>query len=258
MDNTHRFSNRADAYRRARPGYPPAVASLIRETCPLPHAARIADIGAGTGLLTRVLLDAGFDVAAVEPNAPMLNAAIEDLGHFPTFHPVPAPAESTTLPASSFDAITVAQAFHWFDHQAARVEFLRILRPGGFVFIIRNHRLPDATPFARAFETLLHTLGDAYLNLQHRDHAAGTRAIQQFFLPASTNYAQFDNPHTLDWPGLRDRLLSVSYAPTPGEPGHDQLLNALESLFNAHAENGAVTFPQITEVYYAPFLPDTV
>jgi SAM-dependent methyltransferase len=251
---TERFSNRADDYRRYRPGYPKGVTDLMLE-CGLGPGARVADIGAGTGIFTRLLLEAGFEVTAVEPNAAMRAAAVGDLRDFPGFHAVDAPAEATGLPAGSIDAITVAQAFHWFDQQAAGTEFRRLLRQGGWVFIVRNQRLETSSPFARDYEEMLRTLGEQYRAIGHRDRPARDRAMKEFFPPGSLRVAQYDNPHVMDWATLRGRLLSMSYIPTKGEPGHHELLARLEEIFRTHAGDGRVTFEQITEVYYGHLEP---
>ena len=250
MKPTERFSNRADDYRRYRPSYPWAVIDLMRDTCGLIAGAAVADIGAGTGIFTKLLLEAGFDVTAVEPNEAMRRAAEEDLRHFPRFHSVAAAAEQTGLPGASFNAVTVAQAFHWFDHPAARREFQRLLRPDGWVFIIRNHREIDDSPFARDYEDLLKTLGEPYETAAHRDQDTRGRILKEFFPAGSMRIAHFDNPHVMDWPGLRGRFLSSSYIPAQGDPRHEDYLARLEQIFKKHAQNGQVTFAQKTEVYY--------
>jgi SAM-dependent methyltransferase len=188
----------------------------------------------------------------VEPNAAMRAAAEQDLRDFPRFHSIAAPAERTGLPAASFDAITVAQAFHWFDHEAARTEFRRLLRPAGWVFIVRNQREEGTSPFARDYEEMLKTLGERYHAIGHRDVAARARSMEQFFPPGSLRIARYDNPHVMDWPALRGRFLSMSYIPVKGEPGHEELLSRLEEIFQTHARTGQVTFDQITEIYYGP------
>jgi SAM-dependent methyltransferase len=180
----------------------------------------------------------------------MRAAAEEELRDFPQFHSIAAPAEETGLPAGSFDAITVAQAFHWFDHEAARREFRRLLRPDGWLFIVRNQRQEGTTPFAREYEEMLRTLGERYQAVGHRDRAAQARRIEEFFPAGSLRIAQYDNPHAMDWPGLRGRFLSMSYVPVEGEPGHDELISRLEEIFKTHARDGRVTFDQITEVHY--------
>lgn len=250
MKPTERFSNRAEDYRRYRPGYPKGVTDLMRDTCGLAPGAPVADIGAGTGIFTKLLLEAGYEVTAVEPNDAMRAAAEEELSGFPRFHSVAAPAEDTGLASASFDAITVAQAFHWFDHAAAKAEFLRLLRPDGWVFIVRNQRLEGSSPFARDYEKMLKTLGERYRAIGHRDREAQAAAIRDFFPANSLRIAQFDNPHEMDWPGLRGRFLSVSYVPVEGQPGHEELLSSLEGIFHAHARDGRVRFDQITEVHY--------
>lgn len=250
MNPVERFSNRVDDYRFHRPGYPKAAVDLLRDTCGLRAGARVADIGSGTGIFTKLLLEAGFDVTAVEPNEPMRLAAEEDLRHFPRFHPVAAAAEKTGLPGASFDAITVAQAFHWFDSEGARREFRRLLRPGGWVFIIRNERQAEGSPFARDYEALLRTLGQAYETVAHRDEAATKRTREEFFQPDAASLAAFDNPHTMDWPGLRGRFLSASYVPAKGDARHEYYLARLEEIYNRHAVDGKVTFGQQTEIHY--------
>ena len=249
MKPTERFSNRADDYRRYRPSYPAEVIALLRETGGLNDRSRLADIGSGTGILTKLLLEAGWDVTAVEPNGPMHQAAEEDLRQFPGFHSVPASAEWTGLRSASFDAITAAQAFHWFEPERTRREFQRLLRPGGGVFIIRNHREAEASPFARDYEALLQTLGEAYAAAAHRDQGGGALSIEDFFSGGSVRLVRFPNPSQLHWPELRGRFLSSSYVPAADDPRHDDYLDRLEQIFHRHAEHAQVTFDQTTEVY---------
>lgn len=247
---TERFSNRAGDYRRHRPGYPAAVAGLMRDACGLREGAEIADIGAGTGIFTRVLLEAGFEVTAVEPNDAMRSAAEEELREFPRFHSVAAPAERTGLAGAAFDAIAVAQAFHWFDREAARREFARLLRPGGWVFIVWNRRAKESTAFARDYEGLLKSLGEVYEAAARRERSAGAGSSGGFFPEGAVRVARFDNPHALNWPGLRGRFLSSSYVPAAGDPRHGDYVRRLEEIFRRHAVDGRVVFEQATEVYY--------
>ena len=249
---TERFSNRAEDYRRYRPGYPAAVTELMRRECGLKFGAEVADIGSGTGIFSRVLLAAGFAVTAVEPNAAMRGIAEEDLGSLSGFRSVAAPAEHTGLPDASFDAITVAQAFHWFDRPAALAEFRRLLRPRGWLLLIWNDRRVDSNNLARGYEDLLKSLGRAYESVRRRNEEAENMGAEDFLAGGSGLLAQFDNPQVMNWPGLRGRLLSASYFPAKGEPRHDELLAEMERIFHANAENGHVTFDQVTKVYYGP------
>ena len=109
---TERFHDRADDYARSRPSYPEAAVAAILHgiTADPPH---VADLGAGTGILSRLLADRGAVVTALEPNASMRDAAAPH----PRVRWAAGTAEATGLPAGAFDAVTVAQAWHWFDHE---------------------------------------------------------------------------------------------------------------------------------------------
>ena len=124
------FGAAADVYDRSRPGYP---VEAVRFCLP-DGARRVLDLGAGTGKLTEVLLDLGFDVVAVEPSEAMralLPARAETLD---------GDAEHLPLPDASVDAVLVGQAFHWFDAEPALAEIARVLRPGGTLGLLWNLR----------------------------------------------------------------------------------------------------------------------
>jgi ubiquinone/menaquinone biosynthesis C-methylase UbiE len=145
---TQRFSGRVENYVRYRPGYPPEVLQLLRQECGLTPDHVIADAGSGTGILTRILLEAGCSVFAIEPNAEMRHAGERLLAAYPRFSSVAGSAEATSLPDHSVDFITAAQAAHWFHRDHARREFLRILKPGGWVVLAWNERCTDSTPYS--------------------------------------------------------------------------------------------------------------
>jgi SAM-dependent methyltransferase len=178
-DPTQRFSNRVDDYVRYRPHYPPGVLDLLREGIGLTPRTVIADVGSGTGISTELFLQNGNTVFAVEPNPEMRAAAKRLLGGRANFHSVNGTAEATMLPDGSADCVVAAQAFHWFDPEKTRAEFRRILRAGGWVVLLWNTRLKDATAFSRAYEKLLLTFGTDYAQVQHeRIDAAG---LQRFY-----------------------------------------------------------------------------
>ena len=247
MKPTARFSNRAENYRKYRPSYPAGVIELIRRTC---SGGRIADIGSGTGIFTRLLLSGNSEVFAVEPNPAMRKLAEEDLGGFLGFNSVNGTAEQTGLPDASFSAITVAQAFHWFEVEPVRNEFLRILEPQGWVFLVWNHRIMETSDFCKAYEELLQTLGEAYKEVAARDQDdVGQTRLKEFFKQSSFTKTEFDNPHVMDWASLQGRFLSSSYVPAKGDPRHDEYVARLEDLFLNYERGGKVTFAQKTVVY---------
>ena len=246
-DSTRRFSDRVDDYVRYRPHYPAGVLAVLRSGVGLTPAAAIADIGAGTGISTELFLGDGNPVWAVEPNREMRAAAERRLGGHPGFHSVDGTAESTTLAAASVDGIVVAQAFHWFDPEKSRDEFRRILRPGGWVALVWNRRRKEATPFARAYETLLATYGVDYAEVRHERIDDATLA--RFFAPGWAR-ATLPNEQLLDFASLEGRLLSSSYVPGEGHPRRAPMQAALRELFHEHAADGRVRFDYDTQIFH--------
>jgi SAM-dependent methyltransferase len=253
LDPTRRFSNRVADYVKYRPHYPVAVREVLAREHELRPEHVIADVGSGTGILTALFLDGGHTVYGIEPNAEMRAAGDALLAGRRGFHCLAATAEATTLPAGSVDWVTAGQAFHWFDAQAARREFRRILRPGGGVALVWNERRIDDTPFARGYEDLLVRYGTDYAEVSHR--GGGGKPLTQadslaaFFAPQGFRVHAFENVQEFDFEGVRGRLLSASYVPQAGQPGHEPLLAALRDLFDRHAERGRITFAHDTRVY---------
>src|SRR5260370_29926783 len=164
-DAKQRFSNRAADYVRYRPGYPAAVLDLLRTECALRPSHVIADIGSGTGLLSKLFLENGNRVFGVEPNQEMRQAGELHLQSYRGFVSVEGSAEATALPAACADFVAAGQAFHWFEPEKPRREFQRVLRPQGWVAAIWNFREMEA-PFARAYEDILVKYGTDYTRVR--------------------------------------------------------------------------------------------
>src|ERR1700677_320897 len=208
-----RFSGRVENYIRYRPGYPPGVLNALKTECGLTSRHVIADIASGTGIWTRLLLENGNPVFGVEPNAQMREAGERLLPEFPKFTSVAGTAEATTLADQSVDFVTAAQAAHWFDHARSRLEFVRILKPGGWLVLLWNERLTDSTPFLRDYEALLLAYGTDYAEVRHE---RTTDAVNEFFDPAPFQAREFGLRQEFEYAGIEGRLLSSSYAPGPG------------------------------------------
>lgn len=247
-DARERFSDRVKHYAKYRPGYPPGVIHLLEQSCGLGSQSAVADIGAGTGIFTRLLLDTGCRVYGIEPNREMRVAAEESLAAYPRFTSVAGDAEDTRLAEASINLITVAQAFHWFDRSAARREFVRILRPDGCVALIWNERLVDTTPFLREYEALLHRHSADYAQVDHRN--VSVEAVDAFFRPGRFERAAFPNEQRFDFEGLKGRVLSSSYMPAETDPAFPAVLDDLHRLFREYARGGQVVFEYVTNVYY--------
>jgi SAM-dependent methyltransferase len=244
---TQRFSSRVDNYVRHRPGYPAVVLDLLKKMCGLTPDSVIADIGSGTGIFTRMLLENGNCVFGVEPNTDMRMAAEKLLASFPRFTSVAGTAEVTTLADCSVDFITVAQAAHWFDRERARREFVRILKPRGWTVLLWNERRTDSTPFLREYEQLLLTCGTDYQEVRHE---RTTAEINAFFSPSKFQEQKFNMSQEFDYVGLEGRLLSSSYTPQEGEAKYVLMLRELNRIFEAHQKNGKVAADYITRVYF--------
>jgi ubiquinone/menaquinone biosynthesis C-methylase UbiE len=245
-DATQRFSSRVENYVLYRPGYPSEVLELLKNECGLTLDSVIADIAFGTGIFTRMLVENGNRVFGVEPNSNMRRAGEQFLASYSRFTSVAGTAEGSTLADHSVDIITAAQAAHWFDRDQARREFIRILKPGGWLVLLWNDRRMDSTEFQRQYEKLLRTYGTDYEDVRQQGM---TLAIEGFFGQAFRT-REFEYKQTFDYAGFEGRLLSSSYIPQPDHPKHDPMLRELRRIFDEHQVNGRISFDYDTRVYY--------
>ncbi len=248
MNAIERFSNRVGNYAKYRPSYPPEVLDLFRDEMNLQKSSVIADIGSGTGISAKLFLENGNTVFGVEPNEAMRRAAEKFLQNFPNFKSIKGTAENTTLTENSVDFVIAAQAFHWFDKTKTRNEFRRILRDNGFIALIWNERQLNTTVFLRDYEKLLIEFGTDYQNVRHEN--IDKEILQDFFL-TDIGQATFQNIQSLDFDGLKGRMLSASYIPTKENPRFTEMLKKLQFLFAEHAENGRIDILYNTNIFYA-------
>jgi SAM-dependent methyltransferase len=235
MNPTERFTNRVDHYVKYRPGYPDAALGVLAEA--LPVGCVVADVGSGTGISSRWLLQRASRVYGVEPNAAMRSAAVACDG----FVSVDGTAEATGLDSASVDAVVCATAFHWFDVSAARREFARILRPGGAVILLWNIRRPGA------YEDLIAEFATDYQTKW--DHGSGS-LVDELFGPGRYRAASVENAQLLDFDGLVGRAMSASYMPLPDDPHFEFLVARLRTLFDEMQEEGVMRFEYDTKIYW--------
>jgi len=245
-DSTRRFSDRVEAYQKYRPGYPPALVSTLLEKTGLDAGAIVADVGSGTGIFTRLLLDHDLHVAAVEPNTNMRLAAEAALSDYHQFTSIEGTGEQTGLEENSIDLVTAAQAFHWFNNTATKTEFQRILKPDGKLALIWNKRAVSE-PFQEAYDGILREYAPEYNQVNHmnldEDDIAG------FFAAGSMELLHFDNSQSLDFSALIGRLQSSSYCPAEDSAQYIPLFTELLGLFDQFALNGRIDFAYDTQLY---------
>jgi SAM-dependent methyltransferase len=251
-DPTQRFSSRVENYIKYRPGYPNEIIETLRSECGLTADSIIADIGSGTGILTKIFLQNGNAVYGIEPNREMREAAERLLKDYSRFHSIAAQAEETALDNASIDFITAGQAFHWFDREKTRAEFARILKPQGWVVLIWNDRATTTTLFLIAFEKLLKDYSTDYEQVDHR--RIDDDVIRDFFGSDQFRLKQIKNSQVFDYEGLKGRLLSSSYAPEEGHPNYEPMLAELERIFLAHQTEGRIVFEYVTQMYYGQLI----
>jgi len=247
---TERFSDRVSDYVNYRPSYPPEVVETLISDCGLSSHSMIADIGSGTGIFTRLLLDKNFHVTGVEPNESMRRAAGQQLSSYRKFTSSGGQSEHTGLADHSIDLITSAQAFHWFKRDETKQEFIRVLKPGGQVALIWNKRKLEQ-PFQIEYDGMLRNFAKDYNSVNHMN--ISYEEIVQFFSPNGVLTFEFENSQVLDLVGFLGRIQSSSYTPENNTREHELLMRVAEDLFSSYKCGGTITFEYITRLYLAPF-----
>ena len=226
------FSRSADAYVKGRPGYPEAAVAQIASR--LAAGARVLDLAAGTGKLTRPLLAMGLEVIAVEPVAEMRSALPASV------RALDGTAEAIPLAAGEVDGVAVGQAFHWFDGDAALAEIHRVLRPDGLLALLWNTRVED-DPVNRAIDELL----APYRRGAPTERSDAWRAaFDRTTLFTSLAEREFAGQQRLDADGMEARVGSISFIAALDEPERKRVVERARGI----AGEGTVTVPHRTEV----------
>ena len=244
-DFTKRFTGRALFYSTSRPSYPSRILNILKTEIGFDETYVVADIGSGTGLLSELFLTNGNRVIGVEPNNDMRIFAENRLGKFPSFLSVKGTAERTSLQTANIDLVTVGQALHWFDCEAASKEFARILKLNGHVCIVYNDRNNEDS-FMKEYDQIVSKYARNRANVPTIDHAY----LSRFF--KNRKYAKFSisNEQLLDSEGLLGRMTSASYMPSPSdEKRFAALKGEVAGLFRSYEELGMVRMLYDTTVF---------
>jgi SAM-dependent methyltransferase len=245
--HTERFSGRVQAYLTYRPRFPREIVPFLLQHGALPGDAVVADIGAGTGMLAEIFLEAGHRVLAVEPNAEMLEACRALAAQYPALEVVEGTAEATTLPDASVDLIAVGRAMHWFDWPRAHREFTRILRPAGWVLNASNGHSDSGGPIpTRLAEILRKSRTDTAEADTTRDFE---KRLQGFLDTSSWQRRTLHHSMTVDFPNLLGYAESLSAIPRPDDPGYHGMVTELRAVFEKYQQDGTLVTPLICNLH---------
>jgi len=238
-DQATSFGSSADVYERGRPGYPAEAIDWL-----LPEGAQhVVDLGAGTGKLTRLLLDRVDRVTAVEPSEGMREQLIRAV---PTAQVLPGSAERLPLDGESFDAVLAAQAWHWVDPARAVPEVARVLKPGGTLGLVWNIR-DETVPWVAALGDLMHFGSDSSLESENP-------RVGPPFGPVERRDFRWSNPVTAD--DVVAMVASRSYVITRPEAEQEALFDRVRELLATHPDlaGSALEVPYVARCSRA-FLP---
>lgn len=236
----------AERYERGRPDYADEAVDWMVESMGLTDGALVADVGAGTGKLTRALRDRGCTVVPVEPLPAMFEPLI---GLSPAV--VMGVAEALPLADESVDGVVVGQAMHWFDKERAAAEFRRVLRPGGRLGLIWNARR-RSMPYMDELWSIMDAIEK---RAPWRNHDKPLTHDVPGFGPAS--YRQFSSSQTVDRDGVHDRFLSVSHVAALPRDRRAEVVEAVNGVLDRHFGSRADQFELVydVDVYWLEPLP---
>lgn len=237
MNPLSRFTTKAERYAKYRWGYAPEVVQAIFSITGLTSEASIADVGSGTGLLTKEIAGKVRSIYAIEPNAAMREIAERLLNQVPGYTSLAAKAEATLLPDHCVDLITVGQALHWFEPHATLDEFHRILQPNGWLAVVFHSTIRQAElEAAKRYFTPEY----GWDPVPSPKPVYGESHTDFYLDPASVTNLQFPQTWDEDWEMFIGGILSDSHAPDDTNPALPRFMSAVQRVFNRFSTNGII------------------
>ncbi len=244
MDYTNRFDGKGEIYAKARPKYAEKLFDYIKNDLKIPAGSVFADVGSGTGIFARQLIDRGYRVFAVEPNADMRRKAEEELNGNGNFTSVRGSDENMNLPGNSVDCISAAQSFHWFNPEAFKKECRRVLKPGGKIFIVYNSKV-DSAECTKALAELNYKYSPDFHGFSNG--MSGEKCL--FFFSKNGVVFRTDNTLIYDRQGYVNRALSSSYSLKESDENYSGYLKGLNEIFDTFSKDGFISIPNETVTY---------
>ncbi len=244
MDTKTVYSMKAEKYARFRWDYAAHAIKAIIDMTQMSSNSTVADIGAGTGILTRHFVDKARTVYAIEPNFELRQILARELGGFPSISVIDACAEATSLSNNSVDVITIAQAIHWFDPEPARQEMMRILREDGWLVLLRNYGTNSGQHKAIG-KLMTEEYGADFTVVNERQKEKPTP-----FYFGNDNFKRFIFPFEFQqcWEEFIGSLTTASFMPDEDHPLFHKLEKEARKIFSQYSDHGYLQVKGDTEL----------
>jgi SAM-dependent methyltransferase len=233
------FETVADVYERGRPEYPSDAVAWVAEELGIAPGRTVLDLGAGTGKLTRALVQTGARVIAVEPGEQMLGQLQSVV---PEAQAVLGGAEDLPLPDASVDAATMGQSFHWFRHDEALPELHRVLRAGGGIALLWNWRDQESE-----LQGQINDLIAPFVPEGRHQGRAWIEPLERSALFSPVESREFRFAQRLDADALVDRIGSISFVAAASLDDRVALAERLRAFVDERG--GTVDLPYVTHVF---------
>lgn len=242
------FNGIANIYDKYRPTYPHALFTYLCSDVGMNVSDVVADIGSGTGILSKKLLDICNLVYAIEPNNDMRRIAELNLSSRENFVSIHATAEATTLHEHCVNYITAAQSFHWFNRIAFKAECQRILKDKGQVILIWNRR-DEKSDMVQAIDSISKHFCPNFSGSSCGMRGATAIGDYKDFFTGNYVTKSFSNPLIFNQENFLGLHQSASYCPNKDEENYSKYIDSLTNFFESHCRNGLLTLENSTHCY---------
>lgn len=246
--NETKFNGKGEIYPRFRTSYPQEFIEYLYSEIGVTEKSVVADVGSGTGILTKQLLEKGSRVYAVEPNSDMRKVAESKLTGFGNFVSVNRTAENTTLIPTTIDYVTVAQAFHWFNQENFKKECQRILKTKGKVILVWNNR-DSESEVVKENVIINKKYCPTFKGFSGGNGDMINESVLSEFFDGPYITKVFDHPLYFDEQGFIGRNLSASYALSETDSNYRAYLSELKNLFEKYKNGDTLLMPNYARCY---------